>query len=320
MEQQDLRQQFPGIGEEFAVFIAQLREAGDVPSWQAPTAQAARDRVAARRGRLMNAPVPMKQLIDTSAGDVPVRFYLPAGDVQGLIIWIHGGGWVLDTLDGTDAEASRVAQEAGAALVSLDYRLAPEHKFPAGLTDCIDAVPLCLAEARRLGLPDGPVAIGGVSSGANLAAVTAQALRDAVPFALQILVVGTFDARGRSASWQRYGEGLLLDKPTMNWFLGHYLEDRAQVSDPRVSPLLAEDLSGLAPALVITAEFDPLHDEGVQYAGRLAQAGVPVEQHDVPGAIHGFLGQFGPIASSEGAFGVIGAAARRALRRRHDLS
>jgi len=183
--------------------------------------------------------------------------------------------------------------------------------------DCIEAVPLCVAEARRLGVPDSPVALGGVSSGANLAAAVTQALRgvqDAVPVALQILVVGAFDARQASGSWERYGEGLLLDKPTMNWFLGHYLDDRSQVTDPRVSPLLAEDLSGLPPALVITAELDPLHDEGVHYAERLAQAGVPVEHRDVPGAIHGFLGQLGPIAPSEDTFRAIGAAARRAFR------
>jgi acetyl esterase len=317
MEQQDVRQQFPGLTQDCADFITALRASGDAPSWQAPTAQIARDRVAARRGRLMGDPVPMKQIINTSAGNVPVRFYRPEGDVQGLIIWIHGGGWVLDDLDGTDAEASRVALEAGAALVSIGYRLAPEHKFPAGLTDCIDAVPLCLAEARRLGLPDGPIAIGGVSSGANLAAVVARALRgvpDAVPIALQVLVVGAFDARATSASWQRLGEGLLLDRPTMEWFVGHYLDDPSQAADPRVSPLLAEDLTGLPPALVITAEFDPLHDEGVQYAERLAQAGVPVEHLEIAGVIHGFLGQLGPIAPSEDAFRAIGAAARAALR------
>jgi acetyl esterase len=317
MDLQDVRQQYPAMTQECADFITRLRASGEPPSWQAPTAQIARDRVSARRGKLMNSPVPMKQIINTSAGNVPVRFYLPEGDVQGLIIWIHGGGWVLDDLDGTDAEASRVAMEAGAALVSIGYRLAPEHKFPAGLTDCIDAVPLCLAQARQLGLPDGPVAIGGVSSGANLAAAATHALRgsqDTPPIALQILVVGAFDARAVSASWQRFGEGLLLDRPTMNWFVGNYLDDPAQAADPRVSPLLAEDFAGLPPALVITAQFDPLHDEGVQYAERLAQAGVPVEHLEIPGAIHGFLGQLGPIPPSEDAFRAIGAAARRALR------
>ena len=268
------------------------------------------DPIEARNARLepMKAlggePVPLARVEDMSipgpAGDIPVRLYAAGHDgLRPALIYFHGGGFVFGNLDTHDAVCRALAKESGAVLISVDYRLSPEHKFPAAVEDSYAATKWVAANAERLGIDVHRIAVGGDSAGGNLATVIAMRCRDAggPALALQLLLYPVTDMSSfETASHRELGEGYFLTRAAMEWFSGHYLASADQKRNPEVSPLLAPDLSGLPPAVVITAEFDPLRDEGEAYAARLQQAGVSVTAKRYPGMIHGFISMHGMLA------------------------
>ncbi len=233
-------------------------------------------------------------------GDLPMRLYAAAnGGIRPALIYFHGGGWVLCNLDTHDAVCRALAKESGCVVVSVDYRLAPEHKFPAAVDDAYAATVWIAANAERLGIDAHRIAVGGDSAGGNLATVVAMRCRDAggPALAAQLLLYPVTDlSSNESGSYRELAEGYFLTRTAMQWFTGHYLASAEQGCHAEASPLLASDLSSLPPALVITAEFDPLRDEGEAYSERLRHAGVPVILSRYPGMIHGFVSMRGVLA------------------------
>jgi acetyl esterase/lipase len=227
------------------------------------------------------------------AGDVPVRIYRPTDDAtpQPALVWFHGGGWVLGSIEGSDLTCRDLAAHAGVVVVSVGYRLAPEHPYPAGVDDCYAALVWVSATAGDLGVDPTRIAVGGESAGGNLAAVVALAARDrgAPAVRFQLLVYPVIDALLSHPSIRDNGQGYMLTDDAMKWFVELYLGERGDPKDPLVSPLYADDLSGLPPALVITAEFDPLRDEGEAYCARLQQGRVAAKVSRYDGMIHGFF-------------------------------
>lgn len=237
-----------------------------------------------------------ERTIPGPAGDIALRIYRP--EAQGplpVLVWYHGGGWVIGDLDSADGPCRALCRRAGILVVSVDYRLAPEHPFPAAIDDAEAAFDWVVANAAELGGAADQVAVGGDSAGGNLAAVVAQARKGQV--AHQLLVYPVTDATLSHPSIEENGEGYLLTKDHMVWFAGHYVGDGDR-TDPRVSPLHG-DPRGTAPAFVLTAEFDPLRDEGEAYASAMAEAGVDVQHRRYDGMIHAFFQMSGvtPVAS-----------------------
>lgn len=226
------------------------------------------------------------------AGQIPARHYRPAGEGPApLLVFFHGGGWVIGDLDSHDALCRLICRDAGVHVLAIDYRLAPEHKAPAAVDDCYAAYLWAREHAGELGADPERVAVGGDSAGGCLSAVVTLLARDAgVPLpALQWLIYPATDCRGLARSRTLFGDGFLLTKHDMDWFTSSYVDGSGlDRTDPRVSPLLADDLAGLSPALVVTAGFDPLRDEGEQYAAKLAEAGVVVDSRQMRSLIHGF--------------------------------
>jgi acetyl esterase len=237
---------------------------------------------------LFGEPAPLADVRDAAiegpAGAIPVRVYRPeAGGTPPAIVHLHGGGWTLGDLDTHDSTCRDLAAGSGCAVVAVDYRLAPEHPFPAALDDSLAAV----SAVGDLGLDAGRVAVAGDSAGGGLAAIVARELGDAVRH--QALIYPVVDARvGVTDSYARYGDGHFLTARDMRWYLDQYAA-QADPADPRLSPLAAGDLTGVAPASIVLAGCDPLHDEGAAYARRLADAGVEVELRDFPGQLHPFV-------------------------------
>ena len=231
---------------------------------------------------------------DGPAGAIPVRLYRPrgsdAGTVLPLLVYFHGGGWVIGDLDTHDTLCRELANGAGCAVASVDYRLAPEHRFPAAVDDCIAATRWLRRHAGALQLDATRLAVGGDSAGGNLAAVVAIAARDAgdPPIRFQLLIYPATDMRRGAPSHTTNGQGYLLTRDTIAYFCGHYMGEASE-ADWRASPLLREDLFGLPPALVITAGYDPLRDEGLAYAQRLSEAGNLATQVCFERQIHGFI-------------------------------
>jgi acetyl esterase len=249
-------------------------------------------------GRLIPGPV--------GAPDLPVRIYRQFGSGIGgtararlpAIVYFHGGGWVTGDLDSHDASCRMLAAASGCLVVAVDYRLGPEDKFPAAVDDSLAAYAWVQRNCRHLGVADGQVGVMGDSAGGNLAAVVAQLSRpgsgavdpDIPPVTAQGLVYPVTDARLDSASIRSLGEGFFLTRLEMEYFRASYLPAADDRLDPRVSPLLADDLSGSSPALVVTGGFDPLRDDGESYAARLAGAGADVEYRCYDDQTHGFMG------------------------------
>ncbi len=227
------------------------------------------------------------------AGEVGLtaRVYVPdepSAGPRGLLVYFHGGGWVVGDLETHDGACRQLASSSGAIVLSVDYRLAPEHPFPAPVDDALAAFRQASARAEELGADPARVAVGGDSAGGHLAAVTAQlAAADEHPPAFQLLIYPATDANGVSRSRRELGTGFRLTRDDMEWYEESFIGD-ADRTDPRISPLLAVDLAGSAPALVVTAGFDPLRDEGEAYARRLQEAGVPTLLRRHPGYVHGF--------------------------------
>jgi acetyl esterase len=243
-------------------------------------------------------PIPMARVeplqVPGQAGAIPGRFYvpggLPAGAPAPLVVYFHGGGWVIGDLDTHDGVCRFLAAAAGTAVLSIDYRLAPEHPFPAAVEDAWAGFAWAAANATGLGVDPARIAVAGDSAGGNLAAVVSLLARAAggpIP-AMQLLIYPPTDSAGDLPSRRLFAEGFLLTKSDMDTFERHYLPPGTDATDPRVSVLLAPDLTGLPPAYVATAGFDPLRDEGEAYALRMREAGVQVALRRHPGLIHSF--------------------------------
>jgi len=234
-----------------------------------------------------------EQTIDGPGGKLPIRLYTPHGAGPfPLLVFFHGSGFVLCSLATHDGMCRNLCAGAACIVASVDYRLAPEHKFPAGIDDCLHATRWAAAHAAELGADPACIAVAGDSAGANMAAVTALRLRDEGGPGLcgQLLLYPVTDYHTPGTpSYEENAEGYGLTRDTMKWFWGHYLSDASQRAHPHASPLRAPDLSGLPPALVITAEYDPLRDEGERYAGKLRTAGVSTALTRYDGVNHGFM-------------------------------
>lgn len=239
------------------------------------------------------------------AGEIPIRIYRPVGDApKPAIVYYHGGGWVIGGLNTHDGACRAFANALDAVVVSVDYRLAPEHPFPAAVDDAFSALVWVHDHASALGADPSRVAVAGDSAGGNLAAVVAQLSRDGggPPVCFQLLIYPVTDHEFDSGSMNDNAEGYFLTRDAMRWFFSHYLNDPGEGADPRVSPVRASDLSGLAPAFVITAEFDPLRDQGVAYAAAMREAGTPVQARTYDGMFHGFLSMIDWIDAGKIAF------------------
>ncbi|HEY4153412.1 MAG TPA: alpha/beta hydrolase [Pseudolysinimonas sp.] len=259
---------------------------------------------------------------ETIAGSIPVRIYSPDAPLPvPTIVFFHGGGFVIGDLDTHDAIARRLCNDVGAVVVSVDYRLAPEHPFPAGIDDADVSVRWVVAHVDEFGGDPTRVAVAGDSAGANLAAVAAQlATADGIRLAAQLLVYPPTDPGGDYASNTENADGYFLTRADMEWFFAHYLGldlDDPRVpelaADPRVAPLRASSLAGLPPAILVTGEFDPLRDEGDAYAAALAAAGVLVEHRQFAGLVHGFWGMGAVSGAAEEAAVWINSSMKRLL-------
>lgn len=249
-------------------------------------------------------------------GDIPIRIYRPAGSaVAPVVLNFHGGGWVIGDLDTADAQCREMCRRAGVVVVSVDYRLAPEHRYPAAADDCYAATVWAAANAASFGGDGARLAVGGDSAGGNLAAVVALMARDreGPTIRLQVLVYPVTNARFDTGSYADNGEGYMLTRTTMQWFWDHYAPDEGPRMEAYASPLQASDLTGLPPALVMTAEYDPLRDEGEDYAARLIKAGVPTQCIRWPGLIHGFFANSLTVPAAEPPMARACAALREAL-------
>ena len=251
-------------------------------------------------------------------GDIPLRLYRAStsSEPQPLLVYFHGGGHVIGSLDTHDAIARNLCAGAGCAVASVDYRMGPEHKFPAAYDDCVAATRWLADNAGELGFDTNRIAVGGDSAGGNLAAVVALNARDEGGPALcyQLLVYPVTDYRCSSGSYERYATGYgVLEAQTMRWFQGHYLGSEEDQSDWRASPLLTASLSNLPAAMVMTAECDVLHDEGVAYADALKKAGNQATHVECAGMIHGFFGLAPTISSAVQAQATAASALREAF-------
>ncbi|MGB3695920.1 MAG: alpha/beta hydrolase [Gordonia sp. (in: high G+C Gram-positive bacteria)] len=229
-------------------------------------------------------------VIETGAVAVPATRYSVTGRGRGLIVFFHGGGFVLGSRASHDSAARALAVASGADVLSVDYRLAPEHPFPAAVDDSVAAWRFAVDKAPDWGIDPRRIAVAGDSAGGNLAAVVAQQVRgDDVTPCLQLLIYPVVDMSRKRDSIREFSTGYFLTEAQIDYFCDTYLASRDQLADPRVSPLLAADLSGLAPAHVVVAGFDPLRDEGLEYADALSKAGVAVTVERAGAMIHGFI-------------------------------
>jgi acetyl esterase len=231
---------------------------------------------------------PVAAVRDSKAGERPIRIYCPRpGQELPVLVYFFGGGWALGSLDTSDGVCRRLANAASCLVIAVGYRLAPEHKFPTAVHDCFDAVRWVLEHARSLGGDPARVAVAGDSAGGNLAAAVTLLTRDAgLPLVAQVLVYPNTDY---TAKLDGEANPLLFNKNSVAWYWGHYLSSPKDGISPLASPLLAPSLSGLPPALVITAEHDPLREQAEAYANRLAASGVPTTLRRYDGMIHGFF-------------------------------
>ncbi|MFM7123823.1 MAG: alpha/beta hydrolase [Actinomycetes bacterium] len=230
------------------------------------------------------------EIRDIQAGSIPCRLYRPSANTDlGLLVFFHGGGWVIGDLNSHDGVCRSLANKSGHAVLSVDYRLAPEHKFPAAFDDCVAAVKWAFDNAEALGIDNSRMAVGGDSAGGNLAA--AVALAEVVPLKFQMLIYPAVDMRMESPSISENANAPILTKAVMAWFVAHYINGDADKANISASPMLASDeqLKKMPPAIVITAQFDPLRDEGEAYGKRLVENGVSTTITRYNGAFHGFF-------------------------------
>lgn len=303
--------------------LLELIESANLPPTHLLTPDEARRTYRDRRFFTQPAPPETGELCELAiagpAQPIAARLYRPLGAAAGatlpVLVYFHGGGWTIGDLDTHDTLCRQLANAAHCAVVSVDYRMAPEHRFPAAVDDCIAATRWVRENAGALRLDAERIAVGGDSAGGNLAAVVSIALRDAgdPPIAFQLLIYPVTDLRRIAPSYRTNGQGYLLTRDTMDYFHDHYIVDAAHDLDWRASPLLREDLRGLPPALVLTAGYDPLRDEGLQYAQRLSEAGNRATHVCFERQIHGFVLMGKVIDEAETAVGLCAATLRSAL-------
>lgn len=309
------------LDQDSAGLVARLHEI-KAPRYETFTPDEARAAMAASRKAAALVPPPIYAVRDIAMagvhGDViQARLYMPC-DAAGLplLVFFHGGGFVLGDLDSHDILCRRLAIASDCAVLAVDYRLAPEHKFPAAVDDAIASVEWVLAHAAELGIDGTRIGLGGDSAGANLATVVAlHRKRSGLPHqACQVLLYPVTDLRCELPSHQIALDGLPVVGDTMVWFRDHYLASPQQRADWRASPLRAEDVTGLPPAFVLTAGYDPLMDEGRAYAGKLREAGVAVTEKHYAGQLHGFLTMGARFPTTEAAIAEIASFMREELR------
>jgi acetyl esterase len=275
--------------------LLQLIEEKGVPPTHTLSPAEARRWYRERRFFTQPEPPGMAAVRELRAGDIPLRLYRPLGSspaqVLPVLVYYHGGGWVIGDLDTHDTLCRQLCNGSGCAVVSVDYRVAPEHRYPAAVEDAFAALRWVQRNAGELHLDAARMAVGGDSAGGNLAAVAAILARDAgdVPLAFQLLIYPATDQRGETPSHESNGRGYLLTHETMDYFHDHYLPDRKLDLEWRASPLLHDNLAGLPPAFVLTAGYDPLRDEGLQYAQALTEAGNRAALVCFERQIHGFI-------------------------------
>jgi acetyl esterase len=247
---------------------------------------------AAKRAAVRARGPELESVRDFPVGSVPARLYRPAAGSLPLVLYLHGGGWTIGSLETHDRACRLLARGSGAAVLALEYRLAPEHPWPASVDDTIAALRWIADRPAELGEMTGAVAVAGDSAGGTLAALACLRLRDEAPDALpdwQVLLYANTDLAGAQPSMREKASGWGLDVVTIEFFNSQWVPDRARWSDPGVSPLYAPDLSGLPAALIVSCEHDPLRDESEAYAARLREAGVQADVRREPGMVHSFL-------------------------------
>jgi len=299
-----------------------IRESGR-PPYETLTPSEAREFYRAGRRVLQPEPPEVAEVRNLQApapqGDIPLRLYRGIGTERRAalpaLIYFHGGGWVMGDLDTHDGVCRLIANAAGIAVISVDYRLAPEHKFPAAVDDAVTATEWIAAHGATLGIDASRLAVGGDSAGGNIAAVVALVARDrgGPRLRFQLLLYPATDFVVSDDLQRERFEGFPLNVVTMNWFRDHYLRDTGDYGDWRASPLRAPDLSRLPRAYVLTVGFDPLHAEGALYARRLQETGVPVRHRHVERQMHGFLTMGKIIAAAKPATEEAAAAVKAAL-------
>ena len=301
--------------------LLDLMVARGVPPTHTLSPQDARRFYLERRSVTQPSPRPMAEVRDLVAngphGDIALRLYRPEGlaSPAPALVYYHGGGWTMGDLDTHDSLCRDLAEAGRCMVVSVDYRMGPECRFPAAVDDVLAATRWLQAQASELGLDAQRFAVGGDSAGGNLAAVVALAWRDAgeaIPLKFQLLIYPATDMRAVAPSHTHNGQGYMLTSDTIAYFRSQYV-DPQDYADWRVSPLLHTDLSGLPPSLVITAGFDPLRDEGLQYANALSAAGSVAQYLCFERQIHGFITMGRVIDEANTAVGLCGVALRRAL-------
>jgi acetyl esterase len=289
------------------------------PAHEVPVEEA-REAHSAETERLCGPGEPIAEVRDVSvpsaAGDLRVRTYRPDTDTTpGVVAYLHGGGWMMGTLESYDAPLRALANASGAIVAAIDYRLTPEHRFPAAVDDSLAGIRWLAANAGEIGGDGDRLAVAGDSAGGNLAAVAALRLRGELPLRAQALIYPITDSALNTPSYREFADGHGLSAASMRRFWNLYL-DGADGSDPDASPLRAPDLAGAAPAYVLTAEEDVLRDEGDAYAAALREAGVSTELVRWPGTIHGFFRWLAVAAAAREAIDAVGAALRQALEPR----
>jgi acetyl esterase len=276
----------PFADEQLAAYMAE-----PAPMFAQPEVAAMREEIARRAAARTPGP-DLPEVRNLRIGELPARLYRPVAGPAPLVVYLHGGGWTIGSLDSHDRMCRRLADGSGAAVLAIDYRLAPEHPWPASVDDTVAALRWVATAPAGLGEAPTAVAVAGDSAGGTLAALGCLRLRDEYPPALpdlQVLLYANTDLTGSQPSMREKATGWGLDAATVRFFNSQWVPDQARWSDPGVSPLHAPDLSGLPSALVVSAEHDPLRDESEVYARRLRDAGVQVELRRESGLIHGFM-------------------------------
>ncbi|WP_085507235.1 alpha/beta hydrolase [Thalassobacillus devorans] len=299
--------------------LEQMEAAGDPPMHELTPEEA---RASTDFSPLAGEPVEVAKVenrtVPSTAGDIPVRIYTPEGEGPfPALVFYHGGGWVIGDLDTVDVPCRLLANQSNCVVISVDYRLAPEHKFPAAADDAYAVAKWAVEHGASIDVDSNRIAVGGDSAGGNLAAVVALMARDRGDFSLayQLLIYPVTHHSYETKSYKDNADGYLLTKDSMEWFWDHYLRTESDGRHPYASPLLAENLNGLPPALVVTAGYDPLRDEGQAYAKRLTEAGVAVEAKCYVGMIHGFFWMPGVLEQGKQCIDQASSALKRAFEK-----
>ncbi|MGH6871608.1 MAG: alpha/beta hydrolase [Rhizomicrobium sp.] len=302
-------------------FLDQMAAVPGPKMWEVP-APAAREVFAAMMQLVGPRDVPIGKVQNLTmpgpGGDIALRSYVPVaakGELLPTLVFFHGGGYVIGNLDTHDGLCRMIANEAGMRVIAVDYRLAPEHKYPAAVDDAFAAVNWIEDNAAALGVDANRIAVGGDSAGGGLAAVVAQMAKEKgdPKLAYQMLLFPVTQIGGETTSYREFGEGYFLEAETLRWFFRHYLPEGTDTSDPKISPLEAKEFSGLPPAYVMLGGFDPLHDEGLAYADKLRAAGVKVTVADFPDLVHDFIYLQGVLPQAPEAIKAAAAALKGAL-------